>query len=478
MTMAVATSVRTVARGRGRVLLVDDDHDAVALLAELLERRGFVVESAHGATDAAIEAARGRGPDVVLTDLRMGATSGLDLVRMLRKQQPGLPVVVITAFGSIRTAIEAIQQGAYDFLTKPYDPDLVALTLDRAVEHARTLRELDRLHGSGPSSTDGIIGQSSAMRRVIATAERIAKTDVTTLIVGESGTGKELIARLLHRHSERAAHPFVAINCTALPEHLLESELFGHTRGAFTDAHTARRGLFVKASGGTLFLDELGDMPLTMQSKLLRVLQEGRIRPVGGDEEHPIDVRVVAATHRDLEAEVRAGRFREDLFFRIHVVELSLPPLRARGDDVLLLAQEFLVRAAARTGRKAPTLTPAVSRRLLAYAWPGNVRELENVMEAALALTEGSALDETALPDRVQAPREAITSSEAASHAPTLLTMDALEQQHILLAMRLYRGQRKLVADALGIDRSTLYRRLLRYGIETREQDDEVDETR
>jgi DNA-binding NtrC family response regulator len=460
-------------------LLVDDDANAVELLQELLEKRGFSVESVLCAGDASIEIAKGRTPDVVLTDLRMGRVSGLDLVRALRQDQPDLPVVVITAFGSIRTAIEAIQQGAYDFLTKPYDPDIVALTLDRAVEHARALRELDRLHASGPSSIEGIIGRSNAMRRVIATAERIAKTDVTALIVGESGTGKELVARLIHKQSERADGPFVAINCTALPEHLLESELFGHTRGAFTDAHAARRGLFMQASGGTLFLDEIGDMPPRMQPKLLRVLQEGRIRPVGGDEDHAIDVRVVAATHRDLEAEVRAGRFREDLFFRVHVVELSLPPLRARGDDVLLLAQEFLARAASRTGRATPILTPAVSRRLLAYAWPGNVRELSNVMEAALALTEGPTLEETALPERVQPPREALATTErAATPTPTLLTMDELEQQHILLAMRMYRGQRKLVADALGIDRSTLYRRLLRYGWGACEDEGDPDETR
>jgi DNA-binding NtrC family response regulator len=454
-------------------MLVDDDTEAVALLEELLHRRGFAVESVGCASDASVEIGR-RAPDVVLTDLRMEEMTGLDLVRLLRRSQPDLPVIVITAFGSIRAAIEAIQQGAYDFLTKPYDPDVVAVTLDRAVEHSRALRELDALHAIRATIGEEIVARSTVMRRTLATAARVAKTDVTTLIVGESGTGKELVARFIHRFGPRAGGPFVAINCAALPEHTLESELFGHTRGAFTSARAARAGLFARASGGTLFLDEVGDMPANMQSKLLRVLQEGRVRPVGADEDYPVDVRVLAATHRDLDEEVRAGRFREDLFFRIHVVELRLPPLRDRGDDVLLLAQELLARAAARAGRPTPLLTPAASRRILAYPWPGNVRELANTMEAAFAMTpDGCALEPTSLPERVRAPRAAIASDPEDGATPTLLTEDEVVRRHTQLAMRVYRGQRKLVAEALGIDRSTLYRRLMRYGLDAEAPDDE-----
>jgi two-component system response regulator HydG len=457
-------------RNRGLVAIVDDDRAAGEVLVEALQHRGFAprwFDSGRALLDVLDETSF----EVVLTDLRMPEMNGLELASSIAKITRTLPVVVITAFGSIRAAVDAMKRGAYDFLTKPYDLDLVALTLDRAVAHRRMQSELDRLRAERTGADDGILTRSPVMQRVRAMIQRVAEGDSTVLVHGESGTGKELVARAIHRRSARADGPFVAINCAALPEHLLESELFGHARGAFTDARAARNGLFARATGGTLLLDEIGEMPLAMQAKLLRVLEDRKVRPVGSDHEVPIDVRVVAATHRDLEAEVAAGRFREDLYFRIRVIDVLLPPLRARGGDVLLLASEFIRVAAARAGHGDITLSPRAAQLLEAYEWPGNVRELQNSIERAVALCEGTTLEAEDLPERIRE-ANAAPSAFAMEKEAGIVALDEIERRYILHALRTLGGNKRLAAQMLGLDRSTLYRKLEQYGEHDRKSGD------
>ena len=379
-----------------RVLIVEDDDAMRELLGRTLGRRGFEVVTATGGEEA-ITLSTASDFDVVLTDLNMPRVSGVQLCERITQSRPDIPVIVVTAFGSLDTAIAAIRAGAYDFVTKPFDLGQLMLTLERAVS-LRRLRESAR--GSGIDTA--AVGQSPALRAAYDVLERVAATDMTMLIGGESGTGKELAARFLHARSLRAGKAFVAVNCAALPEALLESELFGHVRGAFTDAKTHRTGIFEEAERGTLFLDEVGDLPAALQPKLLRALQERVIRPVGANAETPIDVRVIAASHRDLETAVAQGRFREDLFYRLNVVSVEVPPLRARGNDVLLLAQSFLGEFAQRLGRKVVGISPQVAQKLLAYRWPGNVRELQNCIQRAVALTRFEELTVEDLPEKVR----------------------------------------------------------------------------
>jgi two-component system, NtrC family, response regulator HydG len=449
---------------RGRVAVVDDDEATREMLEEALGHRGFQV-SAHGGPAAVLrELDAGVLLDAVLTDLRMGEASGLDLCTAVRDRDPTVPVIVITAFGSIRMAVEAMRTGAYDFITKPFDVEMVTLVLDRAIHHSRLSREVRALRSSGGlPALAGMQGDSAAMRRVFETIERIASSDATVLISGESGTGKELAAQALHTQSPRKDEPFVAINCAAIPEALLESELFGHVKGAFTDARSERQGIFVKAGAGTLFLDEIGDMPLGMQAKLLRALQDRRVRPVGSEREIPFEARLVAATHRDLEVEVASGRFRQDLFFRIHVIEILLPPLRARGSDVLSLATSFIERHSQRAQRPGLRLSHAAAARLLAYDWPGNVRELENCIERAVALSRADEIDVEDLPERIRrGPQDA--TLVAASGADELVSLEEMERRYILRVLRAMNGNKKMAAQVLDLDRSTLYRKLERYG--------------
>jgi DNA-binding NtrC family response regulator len=450
----------------GRVLVVDDDRESCEMLEEALSLRGFSVawRTSAGEALAAVDHA---GPfDVVLTDLRMGESSGLELCRAINAHDPRLPVIVITAFGSIQTAVDAMRTGAFDFITKPFDLDIVGLSLQRAVQHHALRIELVALRGASGESFEGMVGTSQAMQKAFETLSRVAASDSTVLISGESGTGKELAARALHARSPRARKPFLAINCAAIPEALLESELFGHTKGAFTDARADRPGLLAKAHGGTLFLDEVGEMPLSMQVKLLRALQERTVRPVGGEREVPFEARLVAATNRDLEAEVAAGRFRGDLFFRIHVIELVLPPLRARGSDVLLLAAALVARHTNRIGRPSIKLSHDAAERLLAYEWPGNVRELENCIERAVALASGDEITSEDLPERVR--RGSGSQVLIRADAPDeLVSLEEMERRYILRVMRAVEGNKKLAAQILGLDRSTLYRKLERYGAQT-----------
>jgi len=373
---------------------------------------------------------------------------------------------VITAFGSIQTAIAAIRSGAYDFVTKPLEVDALALALERAIQHRRLSDEVRRLRQAVEETRrfGALLGTSPAMRRMYELLDRIADSSASVLIAGETGTGKELVARALHERGRRKAGPFVAVDCASLPEPLLESELFGHVRGAFTDAHAVRRGLFVQANGGALFLDEIGDLPLALQAKLLRALQTRCVRPVGANEEVPFDVNLIAATNRDLESAVEEGRFREDLYFRINVIHVEMPPLRARGGDVLLLAQHFVDRYAAQAGKRVTGLSPEAAERLLAYVWPGNVRELENCIERAIALTRHETIGLDDLPEKIrgfQRSHVLVAGDDPSELAP----LEEVERRYVLRVMEAVGGSKTLAARVLGIGRKTLYRKLEQYKI-------------
>ncbi|MCA9677498.1 MAG: sigma-54-dependent Fis family transcriptional regulator [Kofleriaceae bacterium] len=448
----------------GRILVVDDDAAMCDLLAVGLGKRGFTVTTC---TDPA--AASGLlaedDYDVVVTDLNMRGLDGLSLCARINASHPEIAVVVITAFGSMDAAIQAIRAGAYDFIPKPIELDALRLTLERAVRHRELSAEVRRLRRAVADARglDEMIGDSAAMRAVYDLVARVADTDASVLITGDSGTGKELVARAIHRRSRRADGPFVAINCAAMPEHLLESELFGHVKGAFTDARTTRAGLFVQASGGTLFLDEIGELPLGLQPKLLRALQERKVRPVGADAEVPFDARIVAATNVDLEAAVEDKRFRDDLYYRINVVHVGLPPLRARGGDILALAQHFVRRFAKQFDKPVTGITTAAAEKLAIYAWPGNVRELANCIERAVALTRYEQLTVDDLPEKI---RDFRTQSivVVADHPGELVPIAEIERRYILRVLEAHGGSRTLAAQTLGLDRKTLYRKLKSYG--------------
>ncbi|QSQ11039.1 sigma-54-dependent transcriptional regulator [Myxococcus landrumensis] len=446
----------------GRVLMVEDEREMRAMLEKGLTRRGYA-PVALGSADEALARLATEDFDVVLTDLRMPGMDGLALCERIVLNRPDIPVIVVTAFGSLETAVAAIRAGAYDFVTKPIDVDALVLVLERAVQHRALRDEVRRLRQELGRRQDGgaVVGESPAMQQAYALIDRVADLDSTVLITGESGTGKEVAARAVHTRGRRSEGPFVALNCAAMPEALLESELFGHAKGAFTDAKAARTGLFVQAHGGTLFLDEVGELPLTLQPKLLRALQERVVRPVGGDTEIPFDARIVAATNRDLELAVEEGRFREDLYYRLNVIGVELPPLRARGNDVLLLSQRFIEQFAARNNKRVMGLSPAAAQRLLAYGWPGNVRELQNCMERAVALTSFEQLTVDDLPERIRnysQPKGAAENPDPSE----LVTLEELERKYIHRVLETVGGSRTLAARILGVDRKTLYRKLER----------------
>ena len=446
-----------------RVLIVDDDTEVARLLQAGLHAVGcetHVLDSPEAALDL-LEAERF---DLVISDLQMPTMSGLQLCERILAAHPDVPVVVVTAFGSLESAVGAIRAGAYDFITKPVKMQSFQLTVERALRHRELAREVKRLREATQAAPfPGIVGTGAAIRAVLDLVTRVASTDSTVLITGESGTGKELIARALHQKSRRGAGPFIAVNCAAVPEALLESELFGHTKGAFTDATNARTGLFLKASGGTLLLDEIGDMPMQMQAKLLRALQERTLRPVGGDHEVPFDIRIVASTNRDLETAVEEGRFREDLYYRIHVVRIELPALRTRGNDILELAQHAVVRAARAAGKLVRGISSNAAQKLLTYSWPGNVRELSNAMESAVAVTRFEELTIDDLPQTVREHRgsHVIVAGDDPEQLPTL---EEFERRYVLRVMEAVQGNKALAARVLGLDRKTLYRKLERYG--------------
>jgi len=446
-----------------RVLVVDDEPSMCELVETSLRLREYEVDTCTVAEDAFAKLQAGRF-DVVVTDLQMPGMDGIELCQRIVTNHPDVPVVVMTGFGSLDTAVAAIRAGAYDFVTKPLELEVLAVAVDRARRHRclqEKVRQLsDLVERSGRYAR--MLGSSPAMQRVFDHVARLEGSETSVLITGESGTGKELVARALHEHSARKERTFVALNCAAVPEALLESELFGHTRGAYTDARKERKGLFLQADGGTLLLDEIGDLPLSLQPKLLRVLEDQRVRPVGGDAEVACDVRVIASTNRDLQSAMEEGRFREDLYYRINVIQIELPPLRARGTDVLLLAQQFLQEAAARSGKDVVGLSEPAAERLMAYGWPGNVRELRNAMERAVALTRFDKLVAEDLPERIRDYRA--TRIVLESHDPLeLQTLEEVERQYILHVLDAVGDNRSLAARVLGLDRKTLWRRLQRY---------------
>ncbi|MDH3519536.1 MAG: sigma-54 dependent transcriptional regulator [Myxococcales bacterium] len=445
------------------VLIVDDDAAMRQMLGSLFGEQGYQVQQASSAAEA-LELASEREFDAILSDIKMPGKSGIAMVGELRHIRPDTPVVLMTAFGSIDSAVEAMRAGAFDYITKPFEPEAVLLTLERAIEQRALEEENRRLRRAvdQTSSFGDLIGGSPAMREIFALIRKVAHGRSSVLITGESGTGKEVVARTLHYHGSRADKPFVPINCTALPEGLLESELFGHVRGAFTGAHTSKRGLFEKANGGTLFLDEIGDMSLGLQSKLLRVLQDGEIRPVGGNQATKVDVRIVAATNKDLQEEMEEGRFREDLYYRLNVIPIRIPPLRERPEDVPALADAF-VRKHSDGSRR--SLSPQAIDRLKTCTWKGNARELENVIERALALSDEVELGVEDLPigrmGNVQEGFDVVAESEAAlQHAAReQISLRDLEELYIEEVLKLTRGNKVQAAKILGIDRKTLYRR-------------------
>jgi DNA-binding NtrC family response regulator len=442
------------------VLIVDDDREMCSLLQHALSRRDFDPVARAGAPEA-LALLKTEDFDAIITDLNMPGMNGAELCERIVANRPDVPVIVITAFGSLDTAVASIRAGAYDFVTKPFEVEQLMLALDRAVRLRRLTTELTRLRSTvGADDPDGpLVGRSPPMVALRDMLRRAAATDAAVLLVGQTGTGKELAARQVHALSSRAAGPFVAVNCAALPEPLLESELFGHLRGAFTDARTTRRGLLGEADGGTILLDEIGDMPLSLQPKLLRALQDRTVRPVGADAEVPFDVRIIAATNRDPEALVEDGRFRQDLFFRLNVFQIELPPLCVRGNDILVLAQRFLEQAADRAQRAVRALSPPAAAKLLDYPWPGNVRELQNCMEHAVAVAHFDQLTVDDLPERVR--QYAAASVPLVGGNPDdLVPLSEIERRYIRRVLQTVGGNRTEASRILGVDRKTLYRKL------------------
>ncbi|HIU18338.1 MAG TPA: sigma 54-interacting transcriptional regulator [Candidatus Avidesulfovibrio excrementigallinarum] len=437
------------------VLVVDDDESHRGMLRTLLRRWGYAVEEA-GSGAAAEALCREKAYDAILSDIRMAEKDdGIRSMRAILADNPAIPVIMMTGYSSVETAVEALRFGAYDYLMKPLDFDQLKQTLTRALAHTR--------HGEATAGRDGleessILGNSPAMQELTALIATVAPSDATVLITGESGTGKELVARAIQRAGTRQDKPFVTINCAAISESLLESELFGHEKGAFTGADRRRDGRFAQADGGTLFLDEIGELPLQLQAKLLRALQQGEVQRVGSDTPFVVDVRVIAATNRDLRQEVAEGRFREDLYYRLNVIGLEVPPLRRRKEDIPLLAGVFLKRFAQANRKDIKGFTPQAMALLNRYSWPGNVRELENAVERAVILCPGGFVSENELPMAV---REG--GQEPAGDA-ALLPLDEVERQTILATLRAVDDNKSEAARRLGITRATLHNKLRRYG--------------
>ncbi len=443
-------------QGQFRVLVVDDEPEVGRFLKDILVGNGYTTVAVTSGAAATSELDRGDYA-VVLTDLRMGAVSGFDLIEWIQRKDPRIPVIAVTAFGSIQTAIQAIKLGAFDYLTKPFTPEVLLIAVEKALRERSLRGELARLRVAVDQGVqlDGIVARSHAMAEVLDLVRRVAPTPTTVLITGASGTGKEVIARALHRLSPRRNRPFVAVNCAAIPETLLESELFGHVRGAFTDAHSETAGVLREAEGGTLLLDEVGEMPLGLQPKILRALQEREVRPVGASKSVPVDVRIVAATNRDLGAAVVARTFREDLYYRLNVVGVHLPPLRDRPEDIPALAQKFLSRHAERMGKPIKGYEESAMRALLSYPWPGNVRELENVVERAVTLATRSQIILADLPDAIPIHRDTDFLSQAAARQ---MSMEELQRAYLHCVLERTGGNKLRAAQFLGVDRKTIYR--------------------
>ena len=448
-----------------KILVVDDERGILDTLQILFRSEGFDVAVADSGRGA-LEALEREKPDLVLSDIKMPGAGGLEVLSKAKEVDPELPVILMTAQASLQSAMRAVNEGAYHYIQKPFVNDELLTICRRAaetrqlkVENRRLKKEIGRRERSALARP---VGTSPAFTAVLALAETVAPTDSTVLLSGESGTGKEVVARYIHRLSDRSERPFFSINCGALPESLLESELFGHLKGSFTGAVKDKDGLLVAANGGTLFLDEIGEMSAATQVKLLRAIQEREVIPVGSTEPKSVDVRIVAATNRDLEEEIRKGTFRSDLYYRLNVIQLRLPPLRERREDVELLARHFLERLGEREGREPRALPPETLEVLRAYDWPGNVRELENALERAAVVAPGAAIEQAHLPERVRERPEVRLVGEAHLGNPT---MDVIERAYIQWVLQAEGGNKTRAAEVLGIDPSTLYRKLNRYGL-------------
>lgn len=453
-----------------KILVADDDAVARELLAEALKKEGYDVEAFSNGTDI-IERGKQEKVDVVLTDIRMGTVDGLTVLREFKRFSPDTSIVLLTSFGSLEGAIEAIKQGAYDYLAKPFRKEEIKLVVQRSLDHCRLVRENARFREELKSKDDWspLVGSSPAMLDVYKLVARVSESRSTVLLQGESGTGKELIARAIHSNGPRRDKPFIPVNCGALPDTLLESEMFGYEKGAFTGAVGMKTGLFEAASGGTLFLDEIGELGPALQVKLLRVMQDQEVRRVGGTASLKVDVRIIAATNRDLEQFVKAGKFRDDLYYRLNVVRITLPSLVERQEDIPMLVQHFLQKCSAGSSSVVRGLLPETMALLKRYRWPGNVRELENAIERAVSLSHGPLLTPEDLPEAIR--NSAVSEDDAKTPKgnqgeEVCLTLEEVEKRHLVRVLKETRGNKVKAAKILGIDRRTLYRMAERFGLD------------
>ncbi len=451
---------------RQHILIIDDEENLRHMLSVMLSRQGYQADTAANGAEG-LACARGKVYDFILCDIRMPEMDGKTFLARVLADHPTTPVIMMSAYGTVDTAVECMKMGAYDFISKPFKKDEIVMVLKKAEERERLKSENSRLREvvAGRNGFSGIISRNPAMEQIFSQIRKVADLKTTILVLGESGTGKELVAKAIHHNSRRSAKPFVAVNCGAIPENLLESELFGHVRGAFTDASCDKPGLFEQADGGTLFLDEIGEMPPLLQVKLLRVLQEEEIRRVGAAKSLKVNVRVVSATSRDLEADLRCGRFREDLFFRLNVFTILLPPLRERIEDIPLLVEHFLTAHAADMERTQVRIAPEAMRRLMGYAWPGNIRELENVIERGMILSEGGVINETCLPQAICSGAGQGVLPESDEDLSIKRAEDAIERELIRKALHKTDGNRTQAAKILEISHRSLLYKLKEFGI-------------
>lgn len=467
---------------KGKIVIVDDDQEMRSLLEDFLKGENFEVTAYPVATKAleALSPGNVQGPespngdiDLVISDIKMPQMDGLEFTSKLKELRPEIPIILITAFGSIETAIDAVRRGAFHYVVKPFKLAEMAVNVDRAVEHRKLQRDNTALRQEvSKSYTLGhVIGKSSGMRAVFDLVNRVSQTTTNVLITGESGTGKEMIARSIHENGPRAQKAFVAINCSAIPETLLESELFGHAKGSFTGAIQRKRGLFEEADGGTLFLDEIGDMNVSLQSKLLRVIQEKKVRAVGENISKDVDVRIIAATHKDLKIAIKEGRFREDLYYRLSVIPIVIPPLRHRQEDIPILADHFLKKFSAMNNSKVKGFTKRAVNKLMRLKWEGNVRELENAIERAVVLCNNALIDE----EDIAAPEMESSDSFFAGATSSFPTVSQLEERYIKLILEKTGGRKDKAAQILGINRRTLYRKEREYGLINQDSPEEED---
>lgn len=455
---------------KGSIVIVDDELEMRSLLQDFLQGEGYQTHCFPSATEA-LEALRAGGAlgaekadlDAIISDIKMPQMDGLEFTSQLQEIRPEVPVMLITAFGSIETAIEAMRRGAFHYVVKPFKLAEIGVQVERAVEHRKLQRDNTALRQEVKKtfSMGNVIGKSAAMKAIFDLVGRVSQATANVLITGESGSGKEMVAKAIHQNGPRSSKPFIAINCTAIPETLLESELFGHAKGSFTGAIQRKRGLFEEAEGGTLFLDEIGDMNPQLQSKLLRVIQERKVRAVGDTVDKPVDVRIIAATHKDLKAAIREGRFREDLYYRLSVIPIVIPSLRNRRDDIPLLAEHFLKKYSALNNSQVKGFTKRAVAKLMAQKWEGNVRELENVVERAIVLCAATLIDESDIPSTEAQNPESFFSG-AIEDFPTVAQ---LEERYIKVVLEKTAGRKDKAAQILGINRRTLYRKEREYGL-------------